>query len=51
MRASETHVRPYPSNASVYVLKLPEDGDFIAAQHLKIVYRRNVSDVVMALRN
>jgi hypothetical protein len=49
-RARYTHYIPYPLNRSVYVLVLPQDGGFIAEQHLKIVYQGPIGDVAIAVR-
>lgn len=48
--ALATHFKPYPLDQPVYVLELPYDSGFIAKQHLKIVYRGPVSNVVIAVR-
>jgi hypothetical protein len=49
-RAPNTHYKPYPLNQPVYVLTLPQDEDFIAQQHLRVVYKGPVSDVVIAVK-
>ncbi|MBV8551812.1 MAG: hypothetical protein JOY54_10960 [Acidobacteriaceae bacterium] len=49
-RAPSTHYQPYPLNSGVYVLMFPQDESFVAQQHLRIVYRGPVSDVVIAVR-
>ena len=41
---------PYPQDRSVYVLYEPDDRAFLEAQKLKVVYRGDLSDVVVAIR-
>jgi hypothetical protein len=48
--APNTHYKPYPLDQPVYVLAFPQDGEFAAEQHLKVVYRGSVSDVVIAMK-
>jgi len=43
-------VNPYPPDRMIYVLSGPFDGGFIAEQKLKVVYRGDISDVVVAIR-
>jgi hypothetical protein len=48
--AAAAHFRPYPLNQPVYVLRLPEDAQFLAEQRLKVAYRGAVSTVVIAVK-
>jgi hypothetical protein len=41
---------PYPADKQVYVLHYPEDDQFIKTNDLKIVYKGDLSDAVVAIR-
>jgi len=41
---------PYPTGKRAYVLWYPEAQDFIQQQNLRIVYRGELSDIVLAIR-
>ena len=41
---------PYPADKHAYVLWYPEAQDFIQQQSLRIVYRGELSDIVLAIR-